>query len=223
MKEPRRKAARRIAPAKVSNRGPDSRREILDAAASLLRQHGYKSTTLRDIAAIVGMKAGSLYYHFASKDEIVAAVMNDGVDHVVKAVSDALAGLPEKATPRTRIEVAVRAHLEALLRYGDYTSVGLKAYSEVPETVRSIARPHRKRYEAIWSDLIRELVDAGLAPESVSPEALTLAIFGMMNWSPEWYRSRRHSLAKIARDFAAIVVRSRERAARLRSAPALTR
>jgi len=44
----------------------DTRRQILDAAAKLLRQNGYASTSLRDIAAATGMKAGSLYYHFAS-------------------------------------------------------------------------------------------------------------------------------------------------------------
>ena len=183
------------------------RREILNAAAALLRLHGYKSTTLRDIAAAVGIKAGSIYYHFASKEEIVAAVMNDGVDHVLGAVSEALGKLPKSADPKMRIEAAIRAHLEALLRYGDYTSAGLKAYADVPQSVRVVARPHRRQYEAIWSDLVRDLVAAQQAPEGVPPEALALAVFGMMNWSPEWYRPTRHRLEDIARDFAAIVVR----------------
>ncbi len=213
MIEASRTAGRPLARTRGAKTAPDSRRGILDAAAALLRQYGYKSTTLRDIAAAVGMKAGSIYYHFASKDEIVAAVMNDGVDHVGKAVRDALDGLPEAALPGARIEAAVRAHLEALLRYGDYTSAGLKAYAEVPESVRSIARPHRKQYEAIWSELIRDLVEAKQAPEGVSAETLTLAVLGMMNWSPEWYRSRRHQLDNIARDFAAIVVRPGDRTA----------
>ena len=186
----------------------DSRRDILDAAARLLRQHGYKSTTVRDIAGAVGIKAASIYYHFASKDELVAAVMNEGVDHVVSAVQHALDKLPPQATPPARIEVAIRAHLEALLSFGDYTSAGLKAYSEAPEVVRSIARPHRRRYEALWSDLIQSLVQTGQAPKGVSPETLTLAAFGMMNWSPEWYRPRRHSLDAISRDFASIIVGS---------------
>jgi TetR/AcrR family transcriptional regulator, cholesterol catabolism regulator len=208
MKESRKAARPAIASSSVDEVARlDSRREILNAAAALLRQHGYKSTTLREIATAVGIKAGSIYYHFSSKDEIVAAVMNDGVDHVLKGVQDALAELPKSTDPGTRVEVAIRAHLEALLNLSDYTSAGLKAYADVPESVRSVARPHRRRYEAVWSELVRDLVDARQAPEGLSPEALTLAIFGMMNWSPEWYRTRHHRIEDIARDFAAIVVR----------------
>ena len=38
-------------------------------------------------------------------------------------------------------------------------------------------------------------------------ETLALAILGMMNWSPEWYRADRHAIDRLARDFAAIVLR----------------
>src|SRR5947209_17027405 len=53
-----------------TDRGGGTRRQILDQAARLLRTNGYASTSLRDIAAATGMKAGSLYYHFASKEAL---------------------------------------------------------------------------------------------------------------------------------------------------------
>jgi AcrR family transcriptional regulator len=184
-----------------------SRREILDAAARLLRTNGYWATTLRDIAAAVGIKAGSIYYHFASKDEIVAAVMNDGVERVQAAVTAALDALGPEAGVRARIETAIRAHLQALLAHGDYTSAGLKAYADAPESVRQAARAHRRSYEVIWEDLVAELIATGTVPSDVSPEAMRLALLGMMNWSPEWYRPERHRIEDLARDFAAIVTR----------------
>src|SRR6218665_1357719 len=85
-----------------------SRRLILDTAARLLRSGGYHQTTLREIAEAVGMRKASLYYHFASKEEIVEAVANDGVRFVHEAVSAALeenAG----AGPRARRAAAIRA------------------------------------------------------------------------------------------------------------------
>ena len=45
-----------------------TREEILAAAARLFRQQGYATTTLRQIAEAAGIKAGSIYYHFGSKD-----------------------------------------------------------------------------------------------------------------------------------------------------------
>ena len=187
--------------------GSRSRREILDAAARCLRSHGYHATTLRDIAAAVGIKAASIYYHFASKDEIVAAVMNEGVDRVLKSVEGALLSLPARADLRLKIEAAIRSHLSALLEYSDYTSAGLKAYSNAPEAVRQAARAHRRRYEAIWGRLVEELMRAGRAPPGASAETLRLAVLGLMNWSPEWYRPKRHSIDTLAREFAAILVR----------------
>ena len=44
------------------------RARIMDEAATLFLRHGYEGTSLRQLADVVGMKAGSLYYHFASKD-----------------------------------------------------------------------------------------------------------------------------------------------------------
>lgn len=185
----------------------DGRRTILDAAARILRHNGYKATTLRDIAAAVGIKAGSIYYHFASKDVIVAAVMNDGVERVQQGVSRALSGLPATVGPAERLEAAIAAHLHALLEYSDYTSAGLKAFTDAPEAVRTAARPVRKRYEAVWDGIVADLVAARLVPDDVPAETLALAILGMMNWSPEWYRADRHAIDRLARDFAAIVLR----------------
>lgn len=185
----------------------DGRRVILDAAARILRHNGFKATTLRDIAAAVGIKAGSIYYHFASKDALVAAVMNDGVERVQEAVTGALTHLPPMAGPAERLEAAVAAHLHALLEYSDYTSAGLKAFTDAPEAVRAAARPVRKRYEEVWDAIVADLVAAGLTPSDVPAETLALAILGMMNWSPEWYRADRHAIDRLARDFAAIVLR----------------
>ena len=145
--------------------GPQSRREILDAAARLLKTQGYKATTLRDIAEAVGMKAGSIYYHFGSKNEIVAAVMNDGVDWVFEAVTSALRHLPPSANPREKLVAAIAAHLNALLEYSDYTSACLKSYNDAPDEVRRAARTHRRRYEAIWVKLIDEIVAAKSSPK----------------------------------------------------------
>ena len=44
---------------------------ILDVATVLFYEHGYHATTMRDVAAGVGIKAGSLYNHYASKEELL--------------------------------------------------------------------------------------------------------------------------------------------------------
>jgi AcrR family transcriptional regulator len=51
------------------------REQILDAAAQMFSEHGYKATSTREIAEAVGVKQSSLYYHFANKQEILATLL----------------------------------------------------------------------------------------------------------------------------------------------------
>ncbi len=57
-----------------SKRREAARREILDAAWEVARENGLAALTLREVAARVGMRAPSLYSHFASKNAIYDAM-----------------------------------------------------------------------------------------------------------------------------------------------------
>ena len=56
------------------------RDRIMDEAAALFLRNGYEGTSLRRVADVVGIKAGSIYYHFSSKDELLTAILERGID-----------------------------------------------------------------------------------------------------------------------------------------------
>ncbi|ANW65529.1 TetR family transcriptional regulator [Mycobacterium sp. djl-10] len=60
--------------------GKTAREEILDAAAELFTTNGFASTSTRAIADAVGMRQASLYHHFATKDDLLDALLADTVD-----------------------------------------------------------------------------------------------------------------------------------------------
>src|SRR5258706_5394285 len=74
------------APLKKSDR---TRSSILDAAARLFARRGYTDTNLSEIAAEAGMKAGSLHYHFESKEDLVYEVLRYCVAHSIEHTPDA--------------------------------------------------------------------------------------------------------------------------------------
>ena len=181
-----------------------ARRLILDHAARLLRSNGYHQTSLRELAEAVGIRKASLYYHFASKEEIVEAVVNDGVRFVHEAVAAALADAAQ-AGPRQRLEAAIAAHLSALHGHGDYTSAAIKVFTfgagPTPEGVRQ----SRRLYEDVWRGLVAELQQAGAIAPGRSPEALRLFLLGAMNGSIDWYRPERFDIGALAGEFAALI------------------
>ena len=80
-----------------------SQKRVLDAAAKIFRDYGYAGTTMRAIADEADLKAGSIYYHYKSKDDLISAVLDIGIRAVTDSVEKALKALPDTATGRDRI------------------------------------------------------------------------------------------------------------------------
>ena len=60
----------------------DARNRILDAAFGLFSEKGFTATSMRDIADAVGIKAASLYNHFAGKQELFDALIARETDYI---------------------------------------------------------------------------------------------------------------------------------------------
>src|SRR5258707_1075481 len=86
----------------------DRRGALLSAAAQLFGKKGYHATSVRDIAREVGILSGSIYYHVASKEDLLLAVHEAGVTRILQGVRDAIG----RAAPNAwdRLEAACVAH-----------------------------------------------------------------------------------------------------------------
>ncbi len=165
-----------------------SRQRILDAAAKTFRDKGYVATRLQDIAEAAGLRAGSIYYHFASKEQILEAVFEIGTRRLRGSVSAAVDGLPERATHRERIFTAARSHLSTLLAQGDYTSANIRNFGQIPEEIQIRHREKRQGYEQDWRDLLEDAQAAGEIRADADLRVLRLFLMGGLNWAIEWYR-----------------------------------
>src|SRR5260370_39851534 len=86
--------------------GNTAREEILDAAAELFTNLGYASTSTRRIADAVGVRQASLYHHFATKDDILDALLTRTVHQPLRLAAELLEeGGP--AAPRVHALVVV--------------------------------------------------------------------------------------------------------------------
>lgn len=172
-------------PAGKTSRAAASRQEILNEAATLMLEKGYSETSLRELAGRVGMKAGSLYYHFASKEQLALEVLQIGVDRVKEAVQSRVESLGETASPQERFETALNAHLDTLLSESVFTSAHIRCLPTTPLTVQAEIRKARRSYEEIWTGLIQDLHEKPLSSEQ--GRHLRMIILGALNWSLTWY------------------------------------
>jgi len=176
--------------------GQDSRRQILDCAARIFRAKGYAAASLRDIAEAAGMRTASMYYHFGSKDEIVAEVLNIAVRTVFAEVRASLDAV-QKASPLERIRVAVEAHLRAIFETDDYNGASIRIFAQLPPHIAETTESEREGYVDFWRQLFSDAKEAGLLRD-VDLTLLRLSLFGAMNWTPQWYGPGEYSLSDIA-------------------------
>ena len=170
----------------------DNRRQhLLDAAAGLICQHGYHGTSMRDIGRATDMLAGSIYYHFASKDALLVAVYTECVQRIAERVDAAVARATD---PIKRLEAACVAHLEMLLTDSDYAQVVVRVLPEDAPAVSARLTALRDDYE----ERFRRLIDALGLPKSRRRYA-RLTLLGGLNGAQAWYRPGGDSPARIAR------------------------
>ena len=184
-----------------------SRRRILDCAARLFRRKGYGATSLRDIAAESGMKAGSLYYHFASKDEIVIDILNIGVQRVHDAVRKAAGALPKTATQADLINASIHEHLRALHEADDYTSANVRIFGQVPQTVRDAHLAVRRTYEDYWAKLLKAAKDAGELRAELEPQLVLALLISSLNATLEWFDPKKGPVERVASTFSTLVLK----------------
>ena len=183
-----------------------SRQLILEAAARLFREEGYAATSLRAIAKACDMKAGSLYYHFESKDKIVSEVLDLGVQRVFDAVRAAVDALPPEAGLAVTLHCAVETHLRALLLAHDFTSANIRIFGQVPAGVRATHRHLRRRYEQYWLGLLSRLQARSEIGGDCDLQRTVFFLFGAMNWATEWYDQNKSELTTVADDLANLVI-----------------
>jgi TetR/AcrR family transcriptional regulator, cholesterol catabolism regulator len=170
-------------------RGAVKREQILEAAAKVLARRGYAATTLGEIAEEVGSAgAGSLYYHFDSRDELIEELLRRGVDVAFENARRAVASLPASASPLDRLQAALRAHVLAVLVESDFARASGRSAPQIPPEMWTRINAQFRRYGKFYDQLFAAAVDSGELDPNVDRKALRMLVIGAMNWAPEWYR-----------------------------------
>src|SRR5258708_1409138 len=102
--------------------GEESRRRILDAAAEIAGERGYDGTSIAAVSARSGLPASSIYWYFANKDGLIAAVIERSFERWLAAV--ALPGA-EAGDMSERVRAMAVAMAKALLDTPDFLRLGL--------------------------------------------------------------------------------------------------
>ena len=160
------------------------REDLLRVCARLFREKGFDGTTIRDISGAAGMHSGSPFYHFPNKQEMLLAVMEQGL---AEGLRKSEAVLAEKLPPEEKFRRLVRVHLGTILEDGnDFIPVLLYDWRSLTPGNRRRVTALRDRYDELWQKMLDDLGRAGHIQGDA--QLARLFILGAVNWSAKWYR-----------------------------------
>lgn len=181
----------------VKRKANVTRSAILITAAKLFAEKGYSDCNLREIAEKVGIKAGSFYYHFASKDQILDEILDASLAMIIGAVTKAIEDLGPDATATQKISTGMRAHVATFLGRDANSTALMRVYEHLPPAMKRRSRDQRRVYAQIWYDLFDEGVAKGEIRNDIESKLMVTFILAGMSRVMEWYNPRRMGVDEV--------------------------
>jgi AcrR family transcriptional regulator len=150
--------------------GANSREQILDATERLMATRGYAATAISDIRKACGLPASSIYWHFGSKDGVLAAIMERGVDRFFAAI-------PRDGTIDEQL--AVTSELQA--QHPDFLRLFYLLSMERTDdpTVAEVVRRARDTAIARFGAAVRQQLPTDLDPDRAEQAVAELTAFAV--------------------------------------------
>jgi AcrR family transcriptional regulator len=134
------------------------RAAILQAAARLFAERGFRAVGMADIGEAAGMSAASLYRFFTGKGAILGALWDQALTEVSAAAHEAVT---EAESADERLELILRAHARLLVtKYSDVGNLVRRGTVALPKDEREALSDKERVYLGLWAAQMRELLSA---------------------------------------------------------------
>jgi AcrR family transcriptional regulator len=164
----------------------DQRRiDIMHAAAAVFSEKGFHGASTQDIAGRLGMKQGSLYYYFPSKEAALEAVCLYGISESVARLKLLVAA--EQALPE-KIHRIIHSQIYGLQTRCDHLIVFTQQRRFLPPELREQIRAESQQYQRLIDSMLRDAQAQGQIDASVDIGLAVRALIGLCNSVASWFR-----------------------------------
>lgn len=158
---------------------------IRNAAVELFYEHGYEATTLREVAARVGIQVGSLYNHISGKDELLSSIMIGIMDDLL-AAQRAVQRL-HKNDPLECLRASIDTHIRFHADRAHEVFIGNSELRSLPPKYRRKVVTKRDQYEKLIRGIIEALGEENTA-QVLDLRLQTYAIVAIGTHVSSWYK-----------------------------------
>ncbi|WUH93982.1 TetR/AcrR family transcriptional regulator [Streptomyces sp. NBC_00433] len=158
-----------------------TRRKLYAAAVTLIAEQGFSATTVDEIAERAGVAKGTVYYNFASKNDLFEELLRDGVDRLRDALRQA-------ATTATAcggsgvdaLDAMIHAGLRFIVRYPSFTQLYVAELWRTNRAWQDTLTLVRRQAVSVVEEVLSAAVAAGELSEDIDVQLTASALFGMV-------------------------------------------
>ena len=158
--------------------------EIIEVATNLFKEKGYAGTSVRDISAIIGIEAASLYSHVSGKEEILQGICFDMAHKFLKAQEKVInSGVQD---PQKLLHQVISQHVLLITENLSAVAVFWNEWRYMSEPFFSDFVTMQRTYEQHFKDIIL----TGIAQKAFRPVNATfstMAILSSLNGIQKWH------------------------------------
>jgi AcrR family transcriptional regulator len=167
------------------NKNSQTPTKVYKAATDLFALKGFEGTSIRDIAAAVGLTISAIYHHFGSKEGLLLAILEEVGGQVRGRLREVL---EMDLEPQESFRLLIRTHLQMLRTFGKEIKIlyhDLECLSPGGQkTIKQIQRD----ILCVYKEGLENLRAAGCIRDGQNLTVLAFNILGVVNWHLNWYR-----------------------------------
>ncbi len=175
--------------------------EILDVAAGVFAQRGYRNTDVQVVADQLGVGKGTIYRYFHTKRQLFLAAADRGMQRLVAEINT----VPAELDPLDQIAQAVRAYLNFYDAHPEYVELLIQERAEFKDRSKPTYFEYRGT-SVRWGNVMRELVAQGrvrASPREELSEVVGNLLYGTM--FTNYFAGRAKPLEEQAREILDVV------------------
>lgn len=165
-------------------RGRRTEEQLIQIATELFCSGGYNGTSIAELAKSIGVTNASVYYYFPSKQQLLLRVLQSGLDGFLSRLEEIV---ELEVSPREKLRLAIKNHLDFVFRRRDAISVFLRERRFLESPYSEDYQRNVDRYDELFVAIIRDGIPVGDFP-SVDARITSLIILGALNWMIEWHQ-----------------------------------
>jgi AcrR family transcriptional regulator len=169
---------RRGRPRASERSAADTRAQLLDAAAKVFAEHGHRAATVDEIVAKAQLSKGTFYWHFESKQELFAALLEERIDRPARALMEVTRSAPAEGATAPVVSHGLatlfREQRELVLLLHEYWSAAVRS-----ERLRASYLERQRALRATLADALAARHARTGVPLAIPADALATAFIAL--------------------------------------------